>query len=100
MPTTKRTDGYLPLRSYAIVGAMRGAALVAADGAIDWLALPVMDAPPLCSALLDPAGGGSIDLQPTVPFEVTRRYLDAVCRYTGPTGPRLSTRLPTPGAGG
>lgn len=55
---------------------MRGAALVAADGAIDWLALPVMDAPPLCAALLDPVAGGSIELTPTVPFDVSRRYVD------------------------
>jgi hypothetical protein len=55
---------------------MRRAALVVADGAIDWLALPAMDAPPLCAALLDPAAGGSIDLTPTVPFDVSRRYVN------------------------
>ncbi len=74
-PTTPiRTDGYAPLRDYAVLGDMRGAALVATDGAIDWLALPVMDAPPVCAALLDPAGGGSIELKPAVPFTVTRCY--------------------------
>lgn len=77
MPTLVRTDGYAPLRSYAMLGDMRGSALVACDGAIDWLAVPMMDAPPVCAALLDPAAGGSIELTPTVPFEVTRRYLDA-----------------------
>lgn len=77
MLSTSRTDGYAPLRSYAVLGDMRGAALVATDGAIDWLAVPVMDAPPVCAALLDPAGGGSIELTPTVPFEVRRGYREA-----------------------
>jgi len=74
--TSIRTDGYAALRSYAVLGDMRGSALVAGDGAIDWLAVPTMDAPPLCAALLDPASGGSIELTPTVPFEVSRRYLE------------------------
>lgn len=71
-----RAGGYAPLRSYALLGDMRGAALVAADGAIDWLALPAMGAPPPCAALLDPVAGGSIELTPTVPFDVSRRYVD------------------------
>lgn len=71
-----RTGGFAPLRCYAVLGDMRRAALVVADGAIDWLALPAMDAPRLCAALLDPAAGGSIDLTPTVPFDVSRRYVD------------------------
>ncbi len=77
MLSTIRTDGYAPLRSYAVLGDMRGAALVATDGAIDWLAVPVMDAQPVCAAILDPTGGGSIELTPTVPFEVRRRYREA-----------------------
>lgn len=72
-----RTDGYLPLGAYAALGDMRGTALVGTDGTIDWLAVPVMDAPPLCAALLDPVGGGSIELAPTVAFEVGRRYIEA-----------------------
>jgi GH15 family glucan-1,4-alpha-glucosidase len=54
---------------------LRSAALVAEDGAVDWLALPTMDAPPVCAALLDPERGGSISLAPTVPYQVERRYL-------------------------
>lgn len=70
-----RTDGFAPLRDYAVLGDMRSVALVASDGAIDWLAMPTMDAAPVCAALLDPAHGGSITLAPTVPYQVTRRYL-------------------------
>lgn len=71
-----RSDGYLPLRAYAVLGDMRSVALVGADGAVDWLAMPAIDDPPVCAALLDPAAGGSIELAPTGPFEVQRRYVD------------------------
>lgn len=70
-----RTNGFAPLRDYAVLGDMRSAALVASDGAIDWFAMPTMDSPPVCAALLDPEHGGSIMLAPTAPYEVTRRYL-------------------------
>ena len=73
--TLDRIDGFAPLRAYALLGDLRAVALVATDGAIDWLALPTMDAPPVCAALLDPERGGSITLAPTVPYEVSRRYL-------------------------
>jgi GH15 family glucan-1,4-alpha-glucosidase len=70
-----RTDGFAPLRAYALLGDLRASALVAQDGRVDWLALPALDSAPVCAALLDPGGGGSISLAPTVPYEVTRRYL-------------------------
>ncbi len=73
--TITRTNGFAPLQAYALLGDLRASALVAQDGAIDWLALPAMDSAPVCAALLDPARGGSIDLAPSVPYEVTRRYL-------------------------
>ena len=70
-----RTDGFAPLSSYALLSDLRASALVAQDGAVDWLALPAMDSAPVCAALLDPARGGSICLAPTIPYQVTRRYL-------------------------
>ncbi|MFR0357288.1 glycoside hydrolase family 15 protein [Streptomyces sediminimaris] len=72
---SRRTDGFLPLRDYALIGDARGTALVAGDGCVDWFAAPAMDAAPLCAALLDPGTGGSITLAPTVPYRVSRRYL-------------------------
>ncbi len=74
VPSVRR-DGFASLGAYALLGDLRAAALVADDGAIDWLALPTLDAPPVCAALLDPARGGSISLAPTVPYEVSRHYL-------------------------
>jgi GH15 family glucan-1,4-alpha-glucosidase len=69
-----RIDEYAPIGSYALLADMNAAALVSTDGAVDWLAAPCADTPPLCAAILDPTAGGRITLRPTVPYEVTRSY--------------------------
>jgi GH15 family glucan-1,4-alpha-glucosidase len=85
-----RVNGFAPLSSYAFLSDMRATALVAADGAVDWLALPALDAPPLCGALLDPGAGGSVTLAPEGPCKVSRRYVDGSMAlettYTTDTG--------------
>lgn len=71
----RRTDGFLPIGQYAAIGDSRSVVLSGADGSIDWMCLPDIDAPTIFAALLDPAEGGSFSLAPAVPFEVERRYL-------------------------
>jgi GH15 family glucan-1,4-alpha-glucosidase len=70
-----RHNGYIPLEDYALIGDGRTAALVARDGAIDWLFLPSLDSPSVCAAILDAARGGSFALQPSIASESSRRYL-------------------------
>ena len=70
-----RRDGFAPVGAYGLLGDGRSAALVAADGSVDWWAVPSMDAPPVFAALLDPEGGGAFTLEPAVPYQAERRYL-------------------------
>lgn len=75
MTAPSRTDGFAPLADYAVLGDGRTVALVAVDGSVDWWPIPILDSPPVCAAILDPAAGGSILLAPEEDFDVQRRYL-------------------------
>ncbi len=66
---------YPPIERHGVVGDRRTAALVAADGTLDWLCLPDYDGAPVFGALLDAERGGGWRLGPAAaPGE--QRYLD------------------------
>jgi GH15 family glucan-1,4-alpha-glucosidase len=74
--TALRDAGYAPLRGYAPIGDGSTVALIALDGAIDWLPLPTLNSVPVFGALLDTANGGRLELCPEAPFTTSRRYVD------------------------
>src|SRR5688500_11283377 len=55
---------YLPIEDYGLIGNMHTAALVGANGSIDWLCLPHFDSPSVFAAVLDDKKGGRFRIAP------------------------------------
>ncbi|MGH7723776.1 MAG: glycoside hydrolase family 15 protein [Candidatus Dormibacteria bacterium] len=72
----ERSGGYLPIAAYALVGDCRSAALVGADGSVDWLCLPRFDDASIFGRLLDSRRGGHWQVCPVDEYRVVQRYRD------------------------
>src|SRR5262249_42957038 len=64
-----------PIGDYALLSDRHPAALVGRDGSVDWLCFPRFDGPSVFARLLD-EDAGHWSIRPSVPYQVSRRYLD------------------------
>ncbi len=62
--TSSSAHEWPPIADYAIIGDCRSAALVAANGAIEWLCWPRFDSPSIFAAILDRNRGGTWKISP------------------------------------
>src|SRR5579875_2449376 len=69
-----RSDGYLPIAGYGLIGDCRSVALVGVDGSVDWCSLPRFDSPSVFGRLLDARRGGAWELAPVEPYRSWQRY--------------------------
>ncbi|MEV6008409.1 glycoside hydrolase family 15 protein [Streptomyces sp. NPDC051976] len=71
-----RVDGsrYLPISEHGLIGDLRTAALVGANGTIDWYCCPRFDSPSVFASLLDADKGGSFELSADVPARTRQFY--------------------------
>jgi GH15 family glucan-1,4-alpha-glucosidase len=76
MTSQHRFIPYAPIERHAVTGNRRTAALVAADGTIDWLCLPAYDGTVVFGALLDADRGGFFRLGPAAVVAGEQRYVD------------------------
>ncbi len=81
---------YLPIEDHGIIGNLRTAALVGADGTVDWLCLPRFDSPSVFAAILDDEKGGHFRLKPRSYARSQQLYLPdtnvLLTRFLSPEG--------------
>jgi alpha,alpha-trehalase len=65
---------YAPIARHGVIGDRRCAALIAADGTLDWLCLPRYDSEPAFGALLDARKGGYFRFGPAARIWGEQRY--------------------------
>lgn len=65
-----------PIEDYALISDRFSAALVARDGAMDWLAFPAFDSPACLAALLGNRDHGSWQIHPRGEYQTKRNYVE------------------------
>jgi GH15 family glucan-1,4-alpha-glucosidase len=73
-PTQQTSARYLPIAEHGLIGDLRTAALVGADGTIDWYCCPTFDSPSVFAAILDADRGGAFELSAAVPAGTKQFY--------------------------
>jgi GH15 family glucan-1,4-alpha-glucosidase len=99
--TDEASTRALSIADHGLIGDGFSAALVRADGAIDWLCLPRFDSPSVFASLLDSENGGSTSVSPVdFPFQTQQRYdpgtnvLETLFRVDGQGAIRLTDYMP------
>ena len=93
----------IPIGDRGIIGDGHTAALVGADGSIDWLCMPRFDSPSVFGGILDPERGGHHAIRPTVGFDSLQRYdpgtnvLETLFQVPGQGVVRISDYMPWTG---
>ncbi|MER7985144.1 glycoside hydrolase family 15 protein [Streptomyces noursei] len=73
-PSRADAPRYVPIAEHGLIGDMRTAALVGANGTIDWYCCTRFDAPSVFAAILDAERGGAFELAPDVPARTKQFY--------------------------
>jgi GH15 family glucan-1,4-alpha-glucosidase len=92
----------VPISAHALVSDCHAAALITADGSVDWLCCPRFDSPSVFGRLLDDAAG-HWSIRPAGAYTGTRRYADRTLvletTFRTPTGTVTVTDALAMGAG-
>ena len=69
--SSRRSQTYLPIEDYAVIGNLHTVALVGKNGSLDWCCIPSFDAPNIFGALLDAEKGGFFRIAPIAPIDTS-----------------------------
>ncbi|HWI91597.1 MAG TPA: glycoside hydrolase family 15 protein [Flavisolibacter sp.] len=73
MKANKKSEGYLPIEDYGIIGNLKTVALVSLYGSIDYMCFPRFDSPSVFCKLLDTNKGGFFSISPQMKDVVVKQ---------------------------